>query len=455
MKQTNVKYTNLRSNTYWLHYRLPSAIYNGSALSSPLIRYSLNTEDTVKASTLAPLLVLKVREFCTKVPSNALTNDCIKDFIESTLIALGEKAKPVAKVEVKQVKVPTLSQAYAAYKAEALRACRWRAQTEYDNCISHRVMLELIGDVQVDKLTVDTCRNYRDALLKYPVQRHKSGKLSNKALPELLACEPDYDTLSLTTVNNHLRRSSSFLNWIRDQGYDITNPLSRMKVKQTRARKSCRVPFTNSDLNLMYSTPVFTNHRFSQDYQFWLPLLGLYTGARLEELCQLHVSDIQLEETIPNICIDDRFSGQKIKSESSRRQIPIHKELLALGFADFVRCKHDLGQTMLFGYLVPQRNKYGHQPSKWFGRYKTGIGITDSRKVFHSFRHTLAERLRQKRVNDYEIKAILGHATGSITHDIYGSDQTALDAIQEALHELSYIEITSNVKPWVISRLSH
>ncbi|MBU1437368.1 MAG: hypothetical protein KKF79_08355, partial [Gammaproteobacteria bacterium] len=63
-----------------------------------------------------------------------------------------------------------------------------------------------------------------------------------------------------------------------------------------------------------------------------------------------------------------------------------------------------------------------------------------------------AERLRQKRVNDYEIKAILGHSTGSITHDIYGSDQTALDAVQAALHELNYTEITQTVKPWVIPR---
>lgn len=447
MKQSNVKYTNLRSNTYWLHYRLPSALYNGSGLSSPLIRCSLNTENASKAATLAPLLVLKVKEFCSQNTNTVLTNDSIKHFIDSTLIALGEKSRPVPKAPLPQIQIPKLSEAFSEYKAEALRANRWRIQTEYENSICNRVMIELIGDIQVDKLTLDLCRQYRDSLLKYPLQRSKTGCLAATPISVLLNGEQDYKTLSLTTVNNHLRKSSSFLNWIRDQGYSLPNPLSRMKVKQTRTRKACRLPFSDSDLRAIFSAPLFTAHRYSQDYQFWLPLLGLYTGARLEELCQLHIKDLRLSEPIPHICIDDRFSGQKLKSESSRRQIPIHQQLLDLGFAEFVTQK--TGQSRLFEYLVPQRNNYGHQPSKWFGRYRHRIGIADNRKVFHSFRHTLAERLRQKRVHDYEIKAILGHSTGSITHDIYGSDQTALDAVQVALHSLDYSEITRVVKPWV------
>ena len=403
---------------------------------------------------LAPLLVLKVKEYCFQNPSSKLTNEGIKHFIDSTLIALGEKSRPVLKAQLPQVQIPKLSEAFSEYKAEALRANRWRIQTEYENSICNRVMIELIGDIPVDQLTLELCRQYRDSLLKYPLQRSKTGCLSATPITVLLNGEQDYKTLSLTTVNNHLRKSSSFLNWIRDQGYSVPNPLSRMKVKQTRTRKACRLPFTDNDLRAIFTTPLFNAHRYSQDYQLWLPLLGLYTGARLEELCQLHIKDLRLNEPIPHICIDDRFSGQKLKSESSRRQIPIHPQLLDLGFAEFVTQKHKAGQSMLFGYLVPQRNNYGHQPSKWFGRYRNRIGITDNRKVFHSFRHTLAERLRQKRVHDYEIKAILGHSTGSITHDIYGSDQTALDAVQVALHSLDYSEITRTVKPWVIPRLS-
>lgn len=454
MTNLKVKYTVLRNNTYWLHFKLPAAIYKASSLSVPQVRYSLNTKDANKAAPLAQLLVLRIKEFCSTEISHGLTNEALKQFIEETLIAIGERPRLKLEQEKAQVQAPTLSKAFADYKAEALKASRWRAQTEYDNDITHRVMVELVGDIQVDKLTVDTCRHYRDSLLKYPVQRNKAESTNSKPVSELLSSGEEYQTLSLTTVNNHLRRSSTFLNWIRDQGYNLPNPLSRMKIKQTRSRKSYRAPFSDSDLDALFSEPVFTQHKFSKDYQFWVPLLGLYTGARLEELCQLHLDDIQLDNRVPHICIDDRFSGQFIKSESSRRQIPIHYELLELGFCEFVGQKKLTGEKMLFEYLIPVRNKYGHQLSKWFGRYKNRVGISDSRKVFHSFRHTLAERLRQQRINDYEIKAILGHSTGSITHDIYGSDQTALDSVQEALHELEYTETTRLIKPWVYPQQS-
>lgn len=46
------------------------------------------------------------------------------------------------------------------------------------------------------------------------------------------------------------------------------------------------------------------------------------------------------------------------------------------------------------------RGKLGHAPSKWFGHYKTKLGIADPRKTFHSFRHTLIDELRDAGVQD-------------------------------------------------------
>lgn len=172
----------------------------------------------------------------------------------------------------------------------------------------------------------------------------------------------------------------------------------------------------------------------------------VYTGCRLEELCQLHLSDINISSDIPCLSIDDKHEDQHIKSESSRREIPIHKELIALGFIEFIKGKVIKQESMLFGYLKPQRSKYGHQPSKWFGKFKKAQGVDDNKKVFHSFRHTMVDSLRQSRAYDYEIKAILGHSTGSITHDIYGSTSTAIELINEAIQKVSFKEVTQQVK---------
>lgn len=77
----------------------------------------------------------------------------------------------------------------------------------------------------------------------------------------------------------------------------------------------------------------------------------------------------------------------------------------------------------------------GHAPSKWFGRYKTKQGITDSRKTFHSFRHTLIDDLRDAGVQDSLIKRIAGHEDGAVTFSIYGS-RSPLKAMAEALQRI-------------------
>lgn len=452
MTNIKIKYTYLRNNIYWFHFKLTAAIYKTTALSSPLIRHTLNTHDPEKARTLAQLLAFKIKEICSHKESHLLTSDFIKQFINNMLSLTGDnpKTKPVATKP--EDKTRTINDAFESFKVESNRANRWRAQTEYDNCISNRVFIELVGNISITEITSAICRNYRDLLLKYPVQRNKEQNYKGKSILDIINSKMEYQSISLTTVNNHLRRTSCFLNWLLDQGYKVQNPLARMKIRQTHNRKSSRSPFNDDDLKMLYSSCIFSQHNYSQDYQFWVPLLGLYTGARLEEICQLHIDDINLTDDVPHICIDDKFDGQAIKSQSSRRQIPIHSELFDLGFREFVQQKINSNQSMLFGYLIPQRDKFGHQPSKWFGRYKTKLGITDNKKVFHSFRHTMVERLRQKRINDYEIKAILGHSSGSITHDIYGSDRTPLNSIQEALQELSYQAFINQIRPWITTK---
>ena len=59
-------------------------------------------------------------------------------------------------------------------------------------------------------------------------------------------------------------------------------------------------------------------------------------------------------------------------------------------------------------------------------------GITDPRKTFHSFRHTLIDDLRDAGVQDSLIKRMVGHEDGSVTFGIYGS-RVPIKAMTEAL----------------------
>lgn len=102
------------------------------------------------------------------------------------------------------------------------------------------------------------------------------------------------------------------------------------------------------------------------------------------------------------------------------------------GLLQHVESVKATGADRLFPELEAVRGKLGHAPSKWFGRYKTKLGITDARKTFHSFRHTLIDDLRDAGVQDSLIKRIAGHEDGSVTFSMYGS-RSPVRAMADAL----------------------
>ena len=79
--------------------------------------------------------------------------------------------------------------------------------------------------------------------------------------------------------------------------------------------------------------------------------------------------------------------------------------------------------------------------SKWFGRYIGAHGITDSSKVFHSFRHSFVDALRLGGVNGEINMALLGHTDPSV-HDKYGAKDKAIrfqHRLAEAVASVSYV----------------
>ena len=82
--------------------------------------------------------------------------------------------------------------------------------------------------------------------------------------------------------------------------------------------------------------------------------------------------------------------------------------------------------SQLFPELPRQRDGYSQTPSKWFGKFKIKVGITSQFKVFHSFRHTVANTLKQADVPRDQAAEILGHDRGKdVTYGRYGKSSEA------------------------------
>lgn len=163
---------------------------------------------------------------------------------------------------------------------------------------------------------------------------------------------------------------------------------------------------------------------------YWIPLIALYSGARLSEICQLEIKNIQTIDGVPVLKITDNGEGQSVKSAAGHRVIPIHSKLLELGFMNFVESQTG---TALWEKLPKRDGKAGGFFSQFFSSLRKSLGIPPN-IVFHSFRHTFRSALAEKGISELIIDRLLGHETpGSVGAKVYThiSVTTLKDATEE------------------------
>lgn len=102
------------------------------------------------------------------------------------------------------------------------------------------------------------------------------------------------------------------------------------------------------------------------DGAYWLPLLWFYHHTCREEMCGLGVEDVVADHPIPHMLIRDntvraREEGVKAgeKRIARRRALPIHPELLRLGFLDYFAAIQAEGHAALFPELYLNKAKRG------------------------------------------------------------------------------------------------
>lgn len=235
-------------------------------------------------------------------------------------------------------------------------------------------------------------------------------------------------------INMHLASLIKLLNYAVRLDLIKMNEASGLTVKSSSGEKARR-SFDLLALQSIFSSPVYTEGYRPKggggDASYWVPLLALFTGARLEELCQLRPDDVMRvtyhdeggEASAWVVRITDEGYGQGLKNAGSRRRVPIHPELERLGFVEYAQQAKTEGRKRIFHKLVPSVDgKEGGNFTKWFGRYlRQTCEVTDKRMVFHSFRHFFKEALREaeipKEIND----ALTGHESGDVG-DKYGGD---------------------------------
>jgi integrase len=160
----------------------------------------------------------------------------------------------------------------------------------------------------------------------------------------------------------------------------------------------------------------------SQLEDYWIPLILLFTGARTSEICQLSTKDVFFNEGV--WCLDINADGEamRLKSPSAKRIIPIHSQLLDLGFLKYAQSRFDNKETKLFNLKpIGENDDWGKSFARRFGKILQELGFRASyRPTLHSLRHTFIDELQANGAPENQVAELVGHSKKNITYGRYG-----------------------------------
>ncbi|GBL04927.1 site-specific integrase [Glaciecola sp. KUL10] len=404
------------------------------------VRVSLQTKDKLEAIQLAQSLATYVDLIDSKSP------EVIKSIINAALIKLQptfkqnriNRIQQALGIELIADEGEPISVIAECFVQEKLRAKAWTEKTYASYKTIFFTLPDFVGDKGIKTFTHSDAQNIKSCIQRLPSSMNKRAEYRDKSIKQILKMSvPNEHLMSIKTVNTRLSCYSEMFKWAMKNGYVDKNVFDGLSLKDTRNAKDLRLPFSPNDLKELFSSKQLTQP--SNDWQRWLPVLALFTGARLNELCQLDVKDIKQIGDCWCISITDKGINQHLKSASSRRIIPIHHLLIELGFLDFVKQQSN---GNIFKQLKLINGRYAHTPSKWFGSVKQNVLRDSTKKTFHSFRHTFIDYLFNglKLQGNPLVKALVGHSDKEITSGIYGSsfDIRDLNAIIQRIDFSEY-----------------
>lgn len=323
---------------------------------------------------------------------------------------------------------------------------------EYEGVITR--FIEYVGDLPVVEITRQVVTDYRVALSLMPSKGEGIRLLS--AREQIAKAEAEgLPRLSDVTIKNRLRVLSSVLGFAIPLGVIQENPVVSsgvtMRLAKAISKKGLsrrRRDYTREEMKTIFSSPIFSGVGWSMPRTdlgkalYWIPLLAAYTGARREELCQLFVSDIKRSpEGIPYISIlevDEEDEERTVKNSGSRRAVPIHDDLIQLGFLGYVEGLPTGGQ--LFPRLTKDaKGFYGKNYGKHWAKYlQKVVQLKTTATPSHGFRHAFKTLCREVRIPEDAHDALTGHSDGdrSVSR---GYGQMPLGALAEELKKFPSI----------------
>ncbi len=349
----------------------------------------------------------------------------------------------------------SLGKLYEEFSQEKMKVGAWTDNTVKEFSRLFEVIQRILDTDNAQIVNQEMARHLKNVLSNLPPYFNQVKRFNGVPIEEIVKMNHQ-KKMSLKTINKYINLISGLYIWAIDQGYDVQNPFKGKSLPVHKTKQKKRLPFTQKDLETIFSAPRFSEGKFKKVHEYWVPLIALFSGARLEEICQLHVSDITQMGGIWVINITDEQDGtdaeqKSIKTSAGKRSVPLHPRLIDCGFLIYLDSLKKRKEKRLFPELKrDNRGKLSANASKRFRTFLKRINVKKEGgdgKCFHSFRHTIINHLKQKKISRELVGAIVGHKDQSVTYGVYGQDYGP-EALKEIIETVDYDDVLEKVKPW-------
>ena len=327
-----------------------------------------------------------------------------------------------------QTGVPTsglkLGDAIEGWKKDFLTRNRnTKTQSSYFSVLQR--FFSFVGNIAVNSITTEHIRDYRNS-------------------------RKNEQNVGLSTVDGNTNTLGKFFEWAKREGHypDIKLPTEgqiALSKQERQSQAKGAEAFTLDELKKIFE-PVEYRKCNSKPHEHWLPLMALFTGARIEELAQLHLNDIYYQQGVLIFDLND-FAGKRMKTGASKRKVPVHSELVELGLLEYLE---DVKKTLphserLFPYLTPTKHgRLSDRASKHWGYYLDKCEIIGREKVFHSFRDTVNNNLADYGVTMELRCALVGHDINHVNVKSYRDAIAVNRLLNEGIIKIRYERVEAN-----------
>lgn len=294
------------------------------------------------------------------------------------------------------------------------------------NRYSAQRFVEVNGALPVRQYTKQHVRAFKDLVEQLP--RTTAKEIIGLPIQEAVAAgrAAKKPPISAQTVKKHLAAINTLFNFAVSIEKADFNPAQGIKIARTRKTKGKgRKPFEAEQLNQLFAS--LRDAHDHQDDDFWIPVVALFAGMRVEEVCQLGASDLfDAGQGVWAFDANDE-DEKRLKNEGSRRTVPVHPFLIEIGILDHWDRVKASGRLFPSLSANSKRKRFAEAYGKRFARLlREKAGIVDSQLSFHSFRHTFKTACREGALPEEVHNTFTGHAGANRVADGYGRRAAAL-----------------------------